>query len=468
MDTEIELFEDYARVEYPVRGIWDAKKAWEIVDIRSGKVLLKIPKSEDDHFSAFLDGDHFLTRDDNIISISGGMKEGTKLPKSVMVKPVPELKKFDTYHPLCLPVPEEYAYSIMSKSTLTELAVEVFDPSRLVKQVAFRGGRRLLVMNWEKKTLKKDHSFTFNVEIERLIGIPLKGSGSQKIGVLFKWTLIIYDVVKQTRVARIPTEGSDFLVLPNGDLGAFYNTSLVNVSRLLERRKMKSQKRGKIPPIDEFSHDDLEKSAIAKLPEAKGYVVLRGEKKDQFHVITYEMDKPSTVTNTIDGKTREVLIGGKPIEPGGDLAHFCLHNNDLAVLEEIKEAPEQGIASSDVVARSEEAPKESEAEENNERKMTIIDLEGRVKQTLVMHNGVISNSIFHLQGDLYVVHTFKRWQLVEYNEGKCSEGVEVMTKDFAPASQKQKKILSCSLIELFRQVGTPIPKELVGIVAGFI
>ena len=100
-------------------------------------------------------------------------------------------------------------------------------------------------------------------------------------------------------------------------------------------------------------------------------------------------------------------------------------------------------------------------------------LKRRIRQT-VNFDRFREGTAFSLSRHRYLLHTTGGTGLLEVEERKgktkYSPGEESRALYLLPASKRQKDILKCSLIELFGdpEVGTPIPKELVGIVAGFI
>lgn len=223
LSREVELFEEFNRLEYPVRGYAEGTTFPEntrgtITDIQNGEFLSTIPSLQ--RLAVVLDGDHIMDFDHKIFS----------LPTGKVVQEVKELSEFrDRYTEVLaytkLPGAKSYCVYIEEEEPGAFVS-EVFDPHLVVKKVIAHHPEtnRIQVWSWSSRTLTKDYEFTFQESPTVLEVIPIpRGSGIPSeflVVVNLQSSFVIFDVEKKVRMRFFdPNEsGARIFPLPNGHI----------------------------------------------------------------------------------------------------------------------------------------------------------------------------------------------------------------------------------------------------------
>src|SRR5579883_2223339 len=132
---EVELFEEFNRLEYPVRGYAEGSTFPRntkglVIDIQNGEFLSSIPSQQ--RLAAVLDGDHIMDFDHKIFSLLTGK----------VIQEVKELSEFRDEYPLStevlnytkLPAARPYCVYI-EEGNPTAFSSGIFDPHLAVKKL---------------------------------------------------------------------------------------------------------------------------------------------------------------------------------------------------------------------------------------------------------------------------------------------------------------------------------------------
>lgn len=504
---EEKLLRKYSVLEHPIRGIRRHCPNWEVIDSLDGEVLSRIPDAFWNEILLVLDSDHFLTNP---------FFEVVSIPQGKAIQKIPELKTFLTDDApgfvfrglaaqiISLTSHNKYVYSMVESHTQS-----VWDPNETVqKLVVFRPGKtEVLVWSWSperepSEPLVRDYTISCVDEVSAVNAFPDKGS-EWRIAISFIDNVIVYDVEKKEILERVGIpEAFSVFTLPSGELGLsaiiFDNEKIMNLTKYLEEKSRRHGEaasaggtpdsanivsRGEESERKESSTtatsrgegkiwiEELEKYRIGSFPSVNLCFLMMHDPSNPGHFNTLswespernEVGQPLTLTRTIEEgrKYHRVFLESKAPErsEGGKesnfkdftISHFCLHGNDIML---VKEIPLGHVfkGGRNIKLATKEA--------------IIFDpIEGKTRETFRIP-GLDHHCAMHLFGDRYILRTSEGMQYLMYNDGKYSLGSKVKLEGVLPISLGQRKAMKNCLYELFAEV--PIPKDLVGVVAGFI
>lgn len=479
IDKNIDVFENIGHVDLPVTQVYEDKDQYWRVDLETREVLGSVPAIGVANYPVrsielVLDSNHFITGTFLVVSLSDG-------------KVVQELREMSTFKRgkwnsefVTLPAAEKYVYSLATPPYAmfppSGRGYSVFDPEKEVKTLVLARSNSIQVWNWNTTEgsgtgdLKLEYSFAFKAYIEKLIALPKASQilSVNEIGVQFHKAFVIFDVGKRKRLRRIKGYGNGnfFLLPPSGELGLYRREEkldlVVNVTGLLQKgakgyRKIESLRDAET--VAQFEGGDLKQILILRNSESKStgkWLYLLWHFREKFKI--GDSSSPSV--------TKDVFIDGKavtfnsywfhgPKEGTGEFCHCSFHGSDVAFIKGSKDNSQ----------------------------LVFFDLAtGKVRQTLSVPY-ISEASARHLSRNRYIVTISAslsgKMAIIEYNTetGKYSVGTPFpegsittisLNSALLPASRMQKRLLSCYLHELFLEVRTPIPKELVGVISGFI
>lgn len=466
MDKQIEVFEKTAKVEHQIWGLQQRYKGVGIVDIQSGEVLETIPGPEGVLF--VLDGDHVITGDFHVFSL----REKRNIQDLKEMREVAGEREHWQYSVgVFLPAPQKYAFAYR------EHGYEVFDPRRAMKKFIFYipMGNFIQVWDWNTSAerskagnvLRKEYTFDQFVDskgernfIASAFSLPKQAQvlGPNEIGVAGDNSFFIFDT--QTRkILRefTPRTLANFFILPGGRLGLTeeveHAENLFDLTAVLDKGNRKFKRVEVLTAVEPTA-------ILPTAVEEGGSLIMKRKKKDEYLFLVSENENPWVAGSSSERPEdyKEVKVGEETPEYNqywreekeegmGEFCHCSFYGADVAYLEGL----------------------------GKKAKFTFIDLEiKKEKQTLKVPYS-IGLPCYHLPGNRYHLimedkHGNRFRQLLEYDEKKekYSLGAKSTIEHFLPLSKRQKKLMECSLNEMFKEVKAPIPKEVVGVIAGFI
>lgn len=454
-DKDAEVFERIGALEIPARGIYGQSWDWNILDVQTGEILDPFEKREEIVF--VLDGDHVITNDYHVFSLS----------KRKNVQELKDMKEsfkdweFRTSHFISLPAPEKYSFTDIRGNEGKGYAV--FDPNTPVRKLIAQYGDEIGVWSWstseargersEHGKLKKDYAFSHPGWRVKIFPLP---RSSQILGkdteiAVVGDTFAIFDVESREKLRDIGFGGNTkFFSLPSGGLGeVFYEKeaeTVLDVTASLDRKEKGFKE------MEGFSRS----KTIVSYPSTQGSIatpygtlLIPGKKKGEYFYLIWYVGGA-----WMRGKTGEKL---KEVQVEGKTPVYYADQFDRD-LKKVGTFCECSFHDSDVGFVSGEWKSE---------KLTILDLEtGKVKQTLGVPE--LKNSpALPLSRSRYLLDLKSgSRRLMEYDPktDKYSLGPEYQLRFLLPASSKQRKLLASKLSRLL----TKVPSEVAGIVAGFI
>lgn len=407
------------RLEYPIRGVHTLKKKkWEIFDIGTGELLETLKVGKGRFIFVVLDGEHVITDDYKVFSLEE--KKNTQ--------DIREMEKFfgtsseEKRNFLTLPGPEKYEYVYQGES---ESAFEHLEAKKLVLYAD--GGKKIEVWSWGGQKLKKDYTHEFPYKIESIIVPP--GSQEFEIGVCFSDSFLIFDISQKSVEVFLSSPHSKFFYLPTGNLGILRMS--LESETISEVTLSKGRGRGP------------EKRQVAKYREAQRYLIFKSSQG--LTTLLWHYSKPWEYV--VAGQRSQIVqIDGQVLREtegylsGTDFFSSPFHNGDLAIT----------------------------SGSGKERKMEFVDIiTGKKKQVLeVPHVMGFESEI--LPGDRYLVDAENDQVLIEFTGGKYQVVRRIPYIKLIPSSKKQKDSLKRDLDALFVEAGAGIPKDVTGVIFGFI
>lgn len=477
---ELERLEKFGKLEHLIRGLIKDIEFWTVTEVQTGEKAVPAhfsPTTED--VLTVLGGDHVLTLDFKVITITP--------PK--VVQEVKEMKEFygDWWGEgkgrdiademfVTFPTPEKFVYT-------WKKAESVFDSNGKVEKLVtyFPEGKKIGVWTWNNHELKKDYFFEFKAEINRVVSLPRQTriSDGNEVAVVFLNSVVIFDITTGKRLRKIKMEylaDWEIFTLPNGHLAVKWGQTLNEEMRVLVLDLFETLNIGnkeysvvKIEPVDDAEGSEAE-GKYTFMPESYDMLVFPAEKG--FYVLSGAKDEHFQLLRTSSGQSTEVSVDGKFPKASdhsldstrGSLSNeFCsciFHGTDLAL---VKEKPSKRIII------------EGRPSEKNKWQLVFakISEDGKLKsrQTLGLPIEVSDEPFQHLPGNRYILKfSNRRRVLLEYSPetDMYSLGPKVDAHVLLPTSMAQKKVMGCFVDDLFVEVKAPVPKEVVGIVAGFI
>lgn len=436
LPREAQLFEERKFLEFPVQGIRVRRKEWEIADVRSGEVIRRVPAVQRVLF--VLDGDHVITEDLELFSTEGKSLQNLK-----------ELKEFGMASGIdfrSLPAPEKYAYTYGDFGSQFS-TTPVFEPHEVVKKLVVfeKGKKKIGVWNWDGKTLDYEYTFEFDEEVRNVVPLPSRSQMIRynEVAILLSGFFVIFDTAtkKKFRRTKLDAYDSDLFILPDGRLCLVRETGhYASFSDVTDYPQ----------PID------LPYPSFITTDVVDGILIMKdpGEKNGLLFLL-FSNEEPFRLLRTATEKETKVKIQGKALELHywQTFCHYSLHENDAGFLKEGK-TPEEQI-------------------------LVIVDLNtGRTKQVLD-GSGIKEEHAFHLPVFHDSTGNPKKGYLLSLTSGYGSLEYDLKTKEYSigeavlldfllPVSKRQRKIMGCYLEELISEDGGNIPREIVGIVVGFI
>lgn len=466
----------FQKVEYPIRGIRSyggngtvsltPTAKWTISNVLTGQPLESVT-GPDAEIKLVLDGDHILTKDLRVISVSkweetqdleelrdffDGLSEEDRTSW-------PEDRKF-----VSLPAPKRYAYAASYTTR------EVFDPNRQTKKlIAFSDGfKSISIWDWEvSKTssdgkLVENSTFSFDHPLYNVTPLPETSQvlGDDEVAIMFDESFIIFNVETQETLREFhfgPIEEMgdiEFFILPDGRLCFSYvkrgTKHITDVTQVLEQGEEDfiEMKAVDIPEIVQFAHpsDDI---------------YIQASDGDLLFLLAYD-GKPWLVGREGNKNFKEVKVEGEVLtsEEWDLIDFFCrcsFHGSDVAYV------------------RMEDKGKWSSEKESQ---LVFVNLEtGKTKQVLNFPNAPYHGQSLatHLPGNKYLMGVFPAKErgekrLIEYHphKGKYALGPTSIFDFLLPTSRAEKEAMRSYLDKAFLDAKAPVPKEIVGIVSNFI
>lgn len=466
------------RVEYPIRGIqvrpeWNLRQptlkpkiaTWKVVDVKTGKTLESF-EGPNERILLVLDGDHVLTKDFTIYSISEwkekqdveGLRDFFGEPEGGEFEREPTLITF--------PANERYAYVVGRHSH------EIFDPDKRIKKIAaftrdedITGSMSL--WSWDGNKLEEESTFTFSEYPADILPLPERSQvlGGLEVMMTFENSFAIFNVETQEILREFHfgdfeekgVHDIEYFILPDGRLCSRYIKEdvvyLTDVTQVLEQ-----------------GEENFIEMKVADIPVIANYpytgtgaeLILEGSDDKLLFLLGYEGKPWKKGKEGIKKRTDVKVEGEIPVQEEGGKErynYFCLcsfHGQDIAFV------------------RGNERGRWWE-EENSE--LVFVDLDtGKTKQVLDFKEASYEHqsSAIHLPGDMYLMENYTDTPfqriLIKYDSKKkeYSLGPASVFDFLLPISKAQKKAMETSLDKVFLTARAPVPKEIVGIVAGFI
>lgn len=514
----MEVFREIGVVDYPTRGIANIDGVWRVCDVVTGKLLTSFPaRGARSYIVAILDGDHFLTDWCEVVSI----------PEGRVIQEVPDLRSLlrgkvkDTHfadglkrNVVRLPAAKRNAYALN-----TSYREGVFDPRRVTQKLAayhhieYPTGDTVGFWNWDGKTLEKDHEVVKfdSAIINNVVGI-YNEQNPWMIAIHLDEEVIVYDTLNREQLFKFATEDQDQIFpLPSGELGALIHTEWgAFLKRYSGPDGIASSPRSE---VNSLSAHELQE--VVSIGWSSMDLCILTDKENSGHYLI-EMDNHKLLRTADPKKILDIKIDGKvlssPLGPKGSerpsetqtAGRFSLssylHGNDVVAVRRRKE-------------RTRAKTGESEEEKENvvifdlltgeiRRKFTLPDVRADVLYLPVSVNSSGEPVERFLVGTQETKFPFKNKTgkyLLEFTSAASGErggipfksdprvrfedpsgratrsdtstdgyklGEKREVTNLLPISREQRKIMAEGLISLFPE--TSIPKEVIGVVAGFV
>lgn len=478
------VFQKLGVLDYPLLGIANGASigaSWQVSEIRSGEVLwssstFRTASSgvRSTYIITVLDGDHFLTDQCEIFSITEGK----------VIEEVLDLKAFlrgKASHKAIvrdlncqvesLPAPKEYSH------TMSSLVSPIFDHNQRTEKLVFfhPANKRIQIWDWlptggrsernESNKLEKNHDMKFDAEggVQQVIPVP----GSNRILVMLDDDTFIYDVQKRETLGKthVPDEEST-LLLPDDRPGLI----LKERDQAVLMRLSEDGKKQEIARFDwEYSSQlvmkDLETSGKARAEDFQN--------PEHFNIVLMSFPSSLKLLRTKTGETREVIMDGKPFDFGKfTYPQLSLHGNDVMVTKKEKRMELKKITTTtpwggqeDAVILTRKAFQEGLGPEEGDNVFIFDLLTGEVKGKFSIPEITARNCVY-LPGDLYLV-SGKNCKLLFGFRGRRYEFLGKRNLEFPlPISKGQRKVMNDTLVGLFPE--TSIPIAVINVVSGFI